>query len=139
MPLDSSILLVDCQMALGLDQQEYAAFLGVDRRSIQRWQDKGFSPLPEMAQKLADAVRPTRPDLADRVIELGAKSAALTGAVPPYSPASAEAIADIVQAAATAAGLSAEAVRPAIAAAFTRAHETGVDVRAVIAGLKSET
>ena len=83
MPLDSSILLVDCQMALGLDQQEYAAFLGVDRRSIQRWQDKGFSPLPEMAQKLADAVRPTRPDLADRVIELGAKSAALTGAVPP--------------------------------------------------------
>ena len=126
-------------MALGLDQQEFAAFLGVDRRSIQRWQDKGFSPLPGMAQKLADAVRPKRPELADRVIALGAKSAAFTGEAPPYSPASADAIADIVQAAAQASGLSSEAVRPAIAAAFTRAHETGVDVRAVIAGLKSDT
>ena len=138
MPIDSSVLLVNCQMALGIDQQEFAAFLGVDRRTIQRWQDKGFSPLPDMAQKLADAVRPTRPDLADRVIELGAKSAAFTGAAPPYSPASTEVITAIVQAAAKAAGMSPEAIRPAITAAFTQAHEAGVDVMAVIAGLRSE-
>ena len=137
MPPDSSILLLHCQDALGLNQRELAEFLGVSRRTILRWHDGGFSPLSSMARKLADAVRPTRPDLADQVMQLGARSDAILGVAPPPAPASAEVIADIVQAAAAAAGLSAQAVRPAIVAAFTRAHETGVDVRAVIAGLKS--
>src|ERR1019366_4477271 len=100
MPIESAVLLVQCQMALRLEQKEYAAFLGVERRTIQRWQKKGFSPLASTAQKLADAVRPTRPDLADQVIALGAKSSAILGVSPPYSPASPEVIAAIVQAAA---------------------------------------
>jgi len=134
---DSAVLLILCGDALGLNQRQFAEFLGVNRRSIQRWQDKGFSPLPDMAQKLADAVRPTRPDLADQVIALGAKSSAILGVTPPYSPASPEVIAAIVQAAAEAARMSPEAMRPAVTAAFTTAGEAGVDVRAVIAGLKS--
>jgi hypothetical protein len=48
-----------------------------------------------------------------------------------------EVITAIVQAAAKAAGMSPEAIRPAITAAFTQAQEAGVDVRAVIAGLRS--
>jgi len=135
--MSNSNLIVHCQMALGLDQQQFAAFLEVDRRTIQRWQNKGFSMLPDKAQKLADALRPTRPDLADQIIELGARSAEITGAAPPYNPVSTEAVDAIVQAAAEAAGITAEAVRPAVTAAFAKAGEIGVDVRAVIAGLKS--
>ena len=55
-----SALIVHCQEALGLDQQQFAAFMEVDRRTIQRWQDRGFSLLPDKAQKIRPGWKPCR-------------------------------------------------------------------------------
>jgi hypothetical protein len=45
----------------------------------------------------------------------------------------------ILRAAADAGGTSPEAIRPAVTAAFVKAEDVGVEVRAVVAGLKSDT
>lgn len=129
MPTDSATLVVQCQLALGLTQKELGALLGKDRRTIQRWQDRGCKLLPADAQTLADALRPVRPDLADEVLAHGrAMAAALGVCTPPVLDA-------ILEAAAAAAGTSVDAVRPAVAAAFERAAEAGVNVNAVVAAL----
>jgi transcriptional regulator with XRE-family HTH domain len=131
MPLDSAALLVQCQFALGLTQKELGDLLGRDRRTIQRWQEKGFVPLPDLARTLAQALKPVRPDLAEQVIELGGR---VTMGLP-RSPATAETVDGILRAAADAVGTSPEAIRPAITAALLKAEEIGVDVSAIVAGL----
>jgi len=129
MPDDSAILMVLCQRALGITQQEMADLLGKDRRTIQRWQDKGCAPHPTDAAKLANALRPTRADLADQVLALGRAMAASAGMVTP------EVIAEILQAAAQVGGTTPEAIRPVVAAAFVKAVEAGVDATGVAARL----
>ena len=136
MPSDSAALLVHCQVALGLTQEELGDLLGRNRRTIQRWQESGFEPMADQAETLADALQPVRPDLAEQVRELGRKAAIAAGVTPPVRPATAEVIDAILRAAADAGGTSPEAIRPAIAAAFLEAEEMGVEVRAIVAGLK---
>jgi transcriptional regulator with XRE-family HTH domain len=136
MPVDSGALLVQCQLALGLTQEELADLLGKNRRTVQRWQDRGFEPSADQIETLADALRTVRPDLAEQVLELG--KAAL-GATPPARPATAEVIDAILRAAADAGGTSPEAIRPALTAALLKAEEAGVEVSAIVAGLKSST
>jgi transcriptional regulator with XRE-family HTH domain len=134
MPMDSAALLVHCQIALGLSQKELGDLVGRDRRTIQRWQKGGSDLTPGQVQTLASALQPVRPDLAEQVLELGRK----TGIVgPPASPATAEVIDAILQAAADAGGTSPEAIRPAVAAALMKAEEVGVEVGAIVAGLKA--
>jgi hypothetical protein len=58
------------------------------------------------------------------------------GVTPPSGPATAEVIDAILRAAADAGGTSPEAIRPAVAAAFLKAEEVGVEVSAIVAGLK---
>jgi len=133
--MDSAALLVHCQIALGLSQKELGALLGRDRRTIQRWQKGGSDLMPDQVQTLASALRPVRPDLAEQVLELGRT----TGSVgPPASPATAEVIDAILQAAADASGTSPEAIRPVVIAALVKAEELGVEVSAIVAGLKGE-
>jgi len=139
MPADSGALLIHCQMALGLTQQGLGDLLGMTKRTIQRWQDRGFAPLAQQAETLAHALRPVRPDLADQVLELRRKVALAAEDAPPVVPATAEVIDGILRAAADAAGTSPEAIRPAITAALLEADEAGVDVKALVAGLKSAT
>jgi hypothetical protein len=136
MAASSSALLIQCQLALSLTQKELGALVGRDRRTVQRWQDKGVDLTPTQAQTLADALRPVRPDLAEQVLELGRK-AAIVGQ-PPCS-ATPEVIDAILRAAADAGGTSPEAIRPAVTAAFVKAEDVGVEVRAVVAGLQSDT
>ena len=136
MPVDSAALLVHCQIALGLTQKELGELLGRDRRTIQRWQESGFELMADQAETLADALLPVRPDLAEQVRELGRK-AAMAGVIPSARPATAEVIDAILRAAADAGGTSPEAIRPAISAALLKAEEAGVEVRAIVAGLKS--
>jgi hypothetical protein len=139
MPADSVALLIHCQMALGLSQEELGELLDRTKRTVQRWQDSGFQPTADQAETLANALRPVRPDLAEHVLELGRKAAILAGVAPPARPATAEVIDAILQAAADAGGTSPEAMRPAITAALLKAEEMGVEVTAIVAGLKSPT
>jgi transcriptional regulator with XRE-family HTH domain len=136
MPADSAALLVRCQIALGLTQEELGELLGRTKRTIQRWQTSGFEPVADQVETLAHALQPVRPDLAEEVLELGRKAAIVAGVTPPARPATAEVIDAILRAAADAGGTSPEAIRPAIAAAFLEAEEMGVEVRAIVAGLK---
>lgn len=137
MPSDSAALLVQCQIALGLTQEELGDVLGRNRRTVQRWQDSGFEPTADQAETLARALEPVRPDLAEQVRELGRKAAIAAGVTPPARPATAEVIDAILRAAADAGGTTPEAIRPAITAALLKAEEAGVEVRAIVAGLKS--
>jgi hypothetical protein len=89
----------------------------------------------DQVQTLANALQPVRPDLAEQVLELGRKTA-IVG--PPASPATGEAIDAILQAAADAGGTSPEAIRPAVTAALLKAQEAGVEVGAIVAGLKAK-
>jgi transcriptional regulator with XRE-family HTH domain len=137
MPSDSAALLIQCQIALGLTQEELGDVLGRNRRTVQRWQDSGFEPTADQAETLARALEPVRPDLAEQVRELGRKAAIAAGVTPPARPATAEVIDAILRAAADAGGTTPEAIRPAITAALLKAEEAGVEVRAIVAGLKS--
>jgi transcriptional regulator with XRE-family HTH domain len=137
MPDDSADLLVHCQVALRLSQEELGELLGKNRRTIQRWQESGFQPTANVAETLAHALQPVRPDLAEQVLELGRKVAIAFGMTPPARPATAEVIDAILQAAADAGGTSPEAIRPAITAALRKAEEAGVDLGAIVAGLAS--
>ena len=139
MPADSAALLVQCQMALRLTQEELGELLDRNRRTIQRWQENGFAPTAKLAETLADALRPAHPDLAEQVLELRRTTAIAAGVAPPARPATAEVIDAILRAAADAGGTSPEAIRPSIAAALLKAEEAGVEVRAIVAALKSAT
>jgi transcriptional regulator with XRE-family HTH domain len=139
MPTNSGALLVHCQLALGLSQEELGDLLGMTRRTIQRWQARGFEPTADQAQTLAHALQPVRPGLAEQVLELARKAALLAGVTPPARPATADVIDAILRAAADAAGTSPDAIRPAITAALLKAEEAGGDVSAIVAGLKSTT
>ena len=137
MPKDSAALLIHCQLALGLTQEELGELIDRTRRTVQRYQDTGFAPTADQAEALALALQPIRPDLAEQVLELGRKTALLAGAPAPARPATAEVIDAILRAAADAAGTSREAIRPVITAALLKASETGVELSAIVAGLKS--
>ena len=133
MSKSSAALVVHCQIALGLTQKTLGSLLGVDRRTVQRWQDRGFAPTPDQVQTLARALRPVRPDLADQVVELGGHASMAA----PQTPASADVIDAILRAAADAGGMSPDAIRAVVTAAFVKAEEAGVDVRAIALGLRS--
>jgi hypothetical protein len=137
MAADSAALLVHCQIALGLTQEELGDLLGRNRRTIQRWQERGFELMADQAETLAHALQAVRPDLAEQVLELGRKAAIAAGMTPPTRPATADVIDAILRAAADAGGTSPEAIRPAISAALLKAEEAGVEVRAIVAALKS--
>jgi len=133
MAINSALLMTQCQIALGITQRQMGELVGKDRRTIQRWQAHGcLLLLQEDAAALANALRPLRPDLADQVLELRREVASLISA----TAATPEAIDDILQAAAAAAGSdSPEAVRAVVTAAFVKAAEGGFDLKAIVAGL----
>lgn len=139
MPMKPSSLLIHCQMALGLSQEKLGELLGKTKRTIQRWQESGFRLTVDQAETLAHALQAVRPDLAEEVLELGKRAAVAAGVTPPVRPATPEAIDAILRAAAGAAGTSPEAIRPALAAAMQAAEEAGLDVSAIVAGLKPAT
>jgi hypothetical protein len=131
-------LMVHAQMALQLTQRELGALVGRDRRTIQRWQDKGCTALlAEEAAALIQALRPVRPDLADEVQALHDKLAADTGQPPLPRPVPPEVIDAILDAAAAAGGSSRKAVAAIVRAAFQSAAEAGVEAGAVVAAIEA--
>jgi hypothetical protein len=130
----SNNLLIQCRMALGLTQQEFGEIVGLTKRTIQRWEERGATLIPSEIEALARALHPVRPDLAEQIVATVATTLDRLGIVPAgaTSPmAMSDPIASVVRAAADVMGVPPDAIRPAIAAAFVRAHEVGLDVRAV--------
>ncbi len=122
-------------MALALSQQQFGDIIGRTKRTIQRWEERGTSLLPSEVKALARRLHPIRADLAAQLAaaagttldDLGIPSAVSSSSVQTAAP-----IDRVMDAAASAMGVTREAIRPAVAAAFAKAHEVGLDVPAVI-------
>jgi hypothetical protein len=137
MPSGSAALLIHCQMALGLTQTQLGDLVGKTKRTIQRWQERGFTPTVDQAEALAAALQPVRPDLAEQMRELARSVAIAMGMAPPPPPVTSEVIDAILRAAAEASGTSPAAIRPAITAALRATDEAGVDLGDLVAALTS--
>jgi hypothetical protein len=132
----TTALLVEVSFALGLNQRTLGELLGVSARTIQRWQRGGTTLLPSQVARLAAALHPRDPALAERVAKAGGTSLAeLQVGTPPRAPTLRHLVDSMVCAAADAMDVLPSAVRPALAAAFGRAYEMGVSVETVQAEL----
>ena len=60
MPADSTALLTHREMAPGLTQEELGELLDRNRRTIQRWQERGFAPAAGQAETPTLALQPSR-------------------------------------------------------------------------------
>ena len=131
--MDTKGLIVEIQHALGISQTELGEIVGVNKRTIQRWQE-GFSLSPDQAHRLATALRPVRADLAEQVVQLGREAAQRLGAAPARYAATPEQIEEIVRAARDAGA----GIRAVLAAAFAKAVELGLEVSEIVAGLEQQ-
>jgi len=127
--------------ALGLNQREIAALLGISTRTVQRWAGRRASPGSLDHQRLAQAVHPKDPGLAAQLAQAGGASLAALGLGQPEAPAppalAPEHLVDSVVCVASAAtGIMPDAVRPGLLAAFTRARQLGLSIDAVERALR---
>jgi DNA-binding transcriptional regulator YiaG len=134
-------LIVQCRLALGVTQQEFAQIFGYTKRTVQRWEERGAALIPSEIETLARVLYPVRPDLAAQVAEaadttldrIGVGALGASAATAASDP-----IDSVVNAAAEAIGVTADAIRPAVCAAFRRAQELGLDVLAAAARLEAD-
>jgi transcriptional regulator with XRE-family HTH domain len=121
------VLFGKVQIALKMTQRELGEFIGVDRRTIQRYQSHGGSMNAEGLLKLAGAL-----DEVDAALAAQCRSIASQD---PTVPASDEILDAVMGAAARATGMSAEAVQPGVEAAFREAARRGMSLHAVMLGI----
>ncbi len=135
------LLLIQTRRALLLSQGQLAEMMGVAKRTMQRWEDRGAILLPSHIRTLATAAHPRDPALAARIAAYGNTSLEALGLVkpapahppvPPPAPLPTAILVDsIVCVAADAIGVPPRAIRPALEAAFVRARQVRLDVAAV--------
>jgi transcriptional regulator with XRE-family HTH domain len=123
-------LWVRVQVALGLTQRGLADLVGVERRTIQRWQDRGGHTVTVDLLKVAAALDSVKPELAAEVRAIASQD--------PTRPTEPPVIAAVVGAAAAAVGMSSEAVMPAVEAAFRMAKARGASVHGMVLGFTVE-
>jgi transcriptional regulator with XRE-family HTH domain len=131
----SATLLIHCRLALGLSQQELAAVVGVTKRTLMRWEERGTVLLPPQAAALARALNDVRPDLAAQIAASVGATLPTLGVVPAAdsSPTTiSDPVDSVVRAAASVMGCAPNDIRSAVAAAFVQAHEIGLDVEDVV-------
>jgi transcriptional regulator with XRE-family HTH domain len=139
-----STLLVLAADALGLTQEEMGRMFNVSSRTISRWQLQGTTLGPDHVDLLARRVYPVNAPLAARIAALlGATLESLGIMRPPKlveplppPPPPPRLVEVVLCAAADALDASPRVVRPAVIAAFEAARDVGLDVGAVIQGLK---
>jgi hypothetical protein len=125
--------------------------VGVAKRTMQRWEDRGAYLLPSQIRTLAAAALTRDPALAARIAAYGNTSLEALGLVKPAPPPpppvpplpppppplpTAILVDSIVCVAADAIGVLPRAIRPALEAAFVRAREVRLDVAAVADSLR---
>jgi transcriptional regulator with XRE-family HTH domain len=140
-------LAIQAQQELGLTQQELANLIGSSLRTIQRWSSKKASPYDSELQKLAVAVYPRDPKLAERLAVAGSATLESLGVVAAADPRAASAASlppaliglvaeSVVSAAAEALDVSPRVARPALLAALERAKLAGLGVDHLLAALR---
>jgi transcriptional regulator with XRE-family HTH domain len=138
-------LLVLALDALGITQGQLGDLLGVSRRTISRWTSGGTVLSDKEVATLARAVYPKNASLAAQVAAYGRTTLEQLGivqppkpALPPPPPPPPPRLVDVVvYAAADALDASPRSVRRAVIAAFEAALEVGLDVKAVVKGLRA--
>ena len=117
-------------------QGDFAALIGVSRRTVQRWDASGGVPSAGQIVKLARAVHPHDRALSARLARGAGTSLEELGIEPVASaPADAHMVDSITCAAADAMNMVPEAVRPALRAAFERARDLRMSPADVAAAL----
>ena len=126
-----------------MTQGELAKYLGVSRRTVNRWGSRGVGLAPFQAHDLARLVHPRDPALAARLAAAGGatlESLGLEKKVPPPPPPDPprHLVDVVVCAAAETLDISPRQVRAALLAAFRRAREAGLTVEHVEKALLPE-
>ena len=80
------LLLIQTRQALLLSQGELAEMMGVAKRTMQRWEDRGAILLPSHIRTLATAAHSRDPALAARIAAYGNTSLEALGLVKPAPP-----------------------------------------------------
>ncbi len=137
MPNDIGRLLTEVRLTLGLNQENYARFIGSSKRTIQRVEAGRSSLSRNEIARTVQALHPKDPGLAQRVAAQFGTTLAEAGivAVPSQPVVSLGALDSVLCAAADVLDLSPRAVRPALLAALVRARELGLGVDALMAAL----
>lgn len=133
--------------AMNLTQASLSESLGVSTRTLQRWEIDRSTPSPAELGKLAIAVHPRRPDLAERLARCAGTNLLALGLVKPQPPSEPKPdplerlrpllVEAVVSAAAEALDCPPRHVRPALVAAFERARQTGLGVEEVLGLLRA--
>jgi hypothetical protein len=127
-------LLIRARAILGVSQGELGEMLGSSRRSGQRWEAEGSTPMPKMIWDLARRVFKQDPQLADALARYANTNLVDLGLVEPppsTAPAPEHLVDAVVCAAADAMHVLPEVVRPGLRAAFRRARLVHLDVATV--------
>ncbi|MGD0525402.1 MAG: helix-turn-helix transcriptional regulator [Polyangiaceae bacterium] len=143
-----AVVLLRTQHVLAGSQQKLGDIVGVNRRTVWRWQSGKITPSPDTLQKFARLTYPKDPEVAAALAAACGQTLESLGLVPPppppapplpppgpppeEDPVKTRLFVDaIVCAAAEALDASPRAVRGALFAAFTRAREAGLPVETV--------
>jgi len=129
---------VEARRLLRLNQGETAELLGVNVRTVQRWDAGRSTPSHLDYQGLARATFPLNPTLAARLAVTGGTTLAALGLVaqPPATSAKPPAVPlelvidSVLCAAAIAVDMKPLEIKPGIIAAFRRARQLGLDLEA---------
>ena len=144
-----SVVLVRTQHVLAGSQQKLGDIVGVNRRTVWRWQTGKISPSPATLQTFARLAYPKDPEVAAALAAASGQTLESLGIVPPPLPAAPPPgvaappppkddpvktrllVEAVVCAAAEALDASPRAVRGALFAAFACAREAGLPVETV--------
>jgi hypothetical protein len=150
------VFLMEARRTLRLSQQDLGNIMGLSKRTIIRMEQGRSSPIPLQYERVARALFPVNPALAEHyagaaattLVEMGLVAPAPPPAPatpppaagpPPLDPAASRSMADsIVCVAAEAMDASPRAVRPALLAAFERMKALGMGVETVLHGLAAD-
>jgi transcriptional regulator with XRE-family HTH domain len=137
----ATLLLLEARRTLGWGQRQLAEHLGCSERTIQRWDARGSTPMPNQLARLAGLVYPQDPELASRIAKAADTTLDQLGLLPaksaPSGPSLAHMADSITCAAADAVSMLPDAMRPALLAAFERARDMGVSVADVASALSA--
>jgi transcriptional regulator with XRE-family HTH domain len=117
----------ETEWALKMSHREFAELVGVSRRTIIRWEQRGALIPSVTMRKLEGALDAVSPALAAECRTLLSQD--------PTVPASHATVDAVLQAAATSLGISPDTVRPAVEAAFQTAQSRGVSVQGMVLAL----
>jgi hypothetical protein len=135
-------LLVRLQSALQTSQERLGELVGVSRRTVIRWQQRGAVLLPSQWETFARACHPHDRDLAAQCAAHAGETLESLGlerpplATPPRPAPSAKHLADsVVCAAAEAMHLTPQAMRPGVVAVLERIVALGMNADEVLAAM----